>query len=201
MKKLLVALSVLAVALVAQAQSDIKLPDPVKTGGKPLMEVLNQRQSIKTYSGKTLDNQTLSNLLWAAYGFNREDKRVVPSSQNRQEIDVYVLLTEGIYFYDAKANTLVLKVAGNHKEALGQPAVSDNAALSLVYVANLDKASNRETAFLDTGFSVQDVYLYAASAGLGALARGSFKKDDLTKIMKLTSTQEITLVQAVGYSK
>jgi len=197
MKNLFLAalLSCFCISLYAQ---DIKLPEPVKTGGKPLMEVLGARQSLKTYTGAELDKQTLSNLLWAAYGFNRPDKRTVPSSQNRQEIDVYVMLKNGVYFYDAKANLLKLHFKGDFIEALGQPAVSEKAALTLIYVANIDKASNREAAFIDTGFISQNVYLFATSNKLGTVARGSFNRKTLPEVMKLTGKQEITLVQPVG---
>lgn len=92
MKHLLIAICLFASALFACAQQEIiELPTPIKAGGKPLFESLNERQSLKDFSGKEFDNQTLSNLLWASYGFNRPDKRTVPSSQNRQEIDVYVM--------------------------------------------------------------------------------------------------------------
>ena len=165
------------------------------------MEAFNERQSYREYTGEKLDNQTLSNLLWSAYGFNRADKRVVPSSQNRQEIDLYVMFDNGFYFYDAMVNTLVLKEKGDFRETLGQPNITDNAALTLIYVANIDKASNREAAYIDTGFSVQNVYLFAASSGLGSVARGSFKKAELKNVMKLTENQEITLVQPVGILK
>lgn len=200
MKKVLFTTLLLFCGISLFAQ-DIKLVAPNKTGGKPLMEALNDRQSHREFIKKDLPANVLSDLLWAAYGFNREDKRTVPSSQNRQEIDVYVVLSSGIYFYDAKENVLKLHVAGDQRNALGQPAISDNAALSIVYVANMDKASNREAGYIDTGFSVQNVYLYAASAGLGSVARGSFKRPDLHNVLKLTDKQEVTLVQAVGYTK
>lgn len=200
MKKLLFSACLLIAGLSISAQ-DIKLPDPVKTGGKPLFEALNDRQTIKDYTGSELNNQELSNLLWSAYGFNREDKRTVPSSQNRQEIDVYVVLSNGVYFYDAKENVLKLHTAGDQRATLGQPAVSEKAALTLVYVANLDKASNREAGFIDTGFIAQNVYLFAASNGYGVVARGSFKRPDVHNMLKLSDKQEVTLVQALGVVK
>lgn len=202
MKQLLIAVCLFASALFASAQQEvIDLPVPSKTGGKPLQEALNQRQSLKDYSGKELDNQTLANLLWSAYGFNRPDKRTVPSSQNKQEIDVYVMFKDGVYFYDAKTNQLKLHVRGDFREGLGGQVYVNDAAINLVFVANLDKASNREAAFIDTGYISQNVYLFCASTGLGTVARGSFSRAKLPSALKLTDKQEITLVQAVGYPK
>ncbi|NDW17784.1 SagB/ThcOx family dehydrogenase [Dysgonomonas sp. 216] len=187
-----------SVSLFAQ---DIKLPTPIKTGGAPLMDVLSKRKTEREYTGAELDKQTLSNLLWAAYGFNREDKRTVPSSQNRQEIDVYVVIKNAMYFYDAKTNLLKLHKKGDFSEALGQPHITSKAALSIVYVANLDKASNRQAAYTDTGYISQNVYLFAAANKLGTVARGSFNRELLPKMIGLTDKQEVTLVQPVGVLK
>ena len=55
-------------ALYAQ---NIKLPTPNKSGGKPLMTVLNERKSSRDFLEKSLPNKQLSNLLWAAWGYNR----------------------------------------------------------------------------------------------------------------------------------
>ena len=203
MKQLLIAVCLFASALFAYAQQEtIELPTPTKTGGKPLLETLNERQSLKDFTGKEFDNQTLSNLLWAAYGFNRPDKRTVPSSQNRQEIDVYVMFKDGVYFYDAKENKLTLHAKGDLRDGLGSQTYVNDAAINLVFVANLDKASNREAAFIDTGYISQNVYLFCASEGnLGTVARGSFSRTKLPPALKLTDKQEVTLVQAIGYVK
>lgn len=202
MKHLLIAICLLASALFAYAQQEIiELPTPVKTGGKPLFESLNGRLSSRDFSGKELDNQTLSNLLWSANGFNRPDKRTAPSSQDRQEIDIYVMFKDGVYFYDAKENKLLLYVKGDLRGGLGSQAYVNDAAVNLVFVANLDKASNREAAFIDTGYISENVYLFCASEGLGTVARGSFSRTKLPPALKLTDKQEVTLVQAVGFLK
>jgi len=87
---------------------DITLPAPRMSGGKPLMEALKDRQSSRSFSAKKLPVQMLSDLLWAAAGINRPDsnKRTVPSAMDRQEVDVYVIMEEGTYLYDAKSKSL-----------------------------------------------------------------------------------------------
>ncbi len=65
----------------------------------PLMEALSLRQSVREMSGREIPLNTLSNLLWAAQGVNREDgKRTAPSAMNMQEIDVYVYTSRAVYF-------------------------------------------------------------------------------------------------------
>jgi len=79
MKKLLLTLiTIMAISTFISAQ-DIKLPEPEKNIGKPLMQALNERKSSREFSNKELSLQQLSNLLWAANGFNREDKRTAPT--------------------------------------------------------------------------------------------------------------------------
>ena len=198
MKKGMFSLFFICGVIFANAQ-DIQLNAPQKTGGKSLMETLSERKSERSYIKKEMSIQQLSDLLWATYGFNREDKRTVPSSQNRQEIDVYVMFDNGIYFYDAKENLLRLIKSGDFREVLGQPHISMDAAFSFVFVANLDKASSRDAAFTDTGYISQNVYLYAASFGLGTVARGSFNRNELTQVLNLNENQLITLVQPIGF--
>ena len=201
MRKLLLSLAIIGMAISAYAQ-DITLPAPKKTGGKPLMEALNQRHTHREFSDKELDMQTLSNLLWATNGFNREDKRVVPTSQNRQEIDLYVVLKSGVYFYDGKANKLVQKVKGDHRKSAGSQDFVYTAPVNFLIVANLDKASNRDAACIDAGFLVQDAYLFCASEGnLGTVVRGYFDKKVTKELLKLSDKQEVMITQTIGYKK
>lgn len=193
------ALSILT-ATGASAQV-INLPAPVRTGGMPLMEAIAHRQSAHEYVNKPLDRQTIADLLWVAYGFNRADKRVVPSAMNSQEFTVYALLPDGAYRYEAKDNTLTLVAAGEHKDLLAnkqQPYVND-VPLHLVFVGDKAKARGmRDIPLMDVGYISQNVYLYCASKGLGTVARASFDKAGLAKLLGLTESQEVILVQAVG---
>jgi len=200
MKNLVIILVFIMGSLSCMAQ-DIQLPAPKKTGGKPLMEALNERQSNRDFSDKELSMQTLSDLLWAGYGFNREDKRTVPSSQNRQEMDIYVFLKTGVYLYDAKNLKLILKVKGDNQAKTGDQPFVAVAPLNVVYVANLDKASNRDAALTDCGFIGQNIYLYCASEGLISVVRGSVNKKAVHELLELSDKQEALLAQTVGYKK
>ncbi|HUI32257.1 MAG TPA: SagB/ThcOx family dehydrogenase [Dysgonamonadaceae bacterium] len=186
--------------LLPVSAQDIKLNAPNKNGGKPLMEALSKRKSIRDFKKeKDLPISVLSDLMWAANGFNREDKRTSPTANNRQEIDVYVTLKEGVYFYDAKNQLLKLIKSGDHRKSAGTQDFVATASLNLIYVADMNKASSREYAYTDCGFIAQNVYLFAASEGLGAVVRGSFNKDSLAELLNLPSHQEVLLTQSVGY--
>ena len=104
----------LAVALFVSAaeMKTVKLPAPDRQGGKPLMEALALRKTTRQFDAKkALPDAVLSNLLWAANGFNREDKRTAPTARNIQELELYVIRADGTWFYDAKNHAMVQKNA------------------------------------------------------------------------------------------
>ncbi len=180
-------------------QDIVELPAPKKTGGMPLMQALSLRQSAREYSSKELSAQTLSNLLWSAYGFNRENMRVVPSANNKQSFDVFAVLEKGIYLYDAKENTLIRKKEGDFRKNTGRQEFVAGAPVNLIFVADLGKTTNRDMALADCGYISQNVYLFCASEGLGTVVRGFFDKDELHKLLDLAEQQEVILTQTVGY--
>ncbi|HOU27473.1 MAG TPA: SagB/ThcOx family dehydrogenase [Paludibacteraceae bacterium] len=206
MKKFLFILSLLLFTSALYAQN-IKLPTPNKSGGKPLMTVLNERKSSRDFSEKILPNQQLSNLLWAAWGYNRADKRTAPSSQNKQEMDIYVALASGCYLYDARKNELVLVVKQDLREKTGKQDFVKNAPVNIIFVADKrkmaqqDEQSMLQTAYINTGFISQNIYLYCASEGLATVIRAWVDKAALALEMKLHDQQEIIVCQTVGYPK
>lgn len=192
-------LSVLFIMSYSISAQDITLPVPDRTGGKPLMQVLNERKSTRSYQDKELTLQQLSDLFWAANGFNRDGKRTVPTSNNRQELELYVTMKNGVYFYDARNHLLKEVTKGDHRAKAGTQDFVAHTALNLIFVSDLEKASNREAAHIDCGFVAQNVYLYCASEGLGAVVRASFDKDKLGQLFNLAPNQEVLLTQSVGY--
>ncbi len=171
----------------AQDLSPIKLPAPQLDGGKPLMPALKARQSAREYSSERLSPQVLSNLLWAAWGINRQDGRhTAPSASNKQEIDVYVTLPDGAYLYDGKAHVL-----------------NPVASLNLAYVADVSKVARPATdpqqamnIGADAGYISANAYLFCAPGGLATVVRASLDKPVLAKALKLRDTQLI----AGGYN-
>ena len=181
---------------------DIQLPTPRKTGGLPLMEALNARQTGRDFSSKPLDEQMLSDLLWAALGINRPDgKRTAPSARNMQEIDLYVALPSGLYLYEAKQNVLEQIFSDDIREQTGKQPFTQRAPVNLIYVAETKRMRGDTTFYsaVDTGYISQNVYLFCASEGLNTVVLGMVDKDALHKAMKLKPSQLVILTQPVGF--
>jgi len=197
-----------SLSLAAQSLTQIRLPPPRTNGGRPLMQVLTDRKSSREFGPGNLSAQTLSDLLWAAFGINRPDgHRTAPSAMNWQEVSIYVVTSEGVYIYDAKDNTLDPVVTGDFREATGTQSFVRDAAANLVYVSDLSKTSRAASSdaemftAADVGFIAQNVYLYCASEGLATVVRGSVDRATLAKTLKLRPNQKIILAQSVGFSK
>jgi SagB-type dehydrogenase family enzyme len=193
----------------AEDLKPIQLMTPQVDGGKPLMKVLKDRSSSRSFSKEKLSAQMLSNLLWAAFGINRPDTghRTAPSARNWQEIDIYVAMAEGLYLYDAKNHMLQPVLSGDIRVMAGTQDFVKDAPVNLIYVANFSKMGNANKddkviySAADTGFISQNVYLFCSSEGLATVVRGSIDREALAKAMKLSPDQKIIIAQTLGYPK
>ena len=190
------------------AQPAIELPAPRRAGGMPLMEALSKRATSREFDTRDLPLEHLSNALWAGFGVNRPDgKRTAPSSMNKQEMEIYVLLKSGAYVYDAAKNRLSPALAEDVRALGGRQDFVRDAPVTLVFVADLARMAEaplpakQETAAIDTGFISQNVYLYCASEGLATGVRAWVDAEALGKRLGLRADQRITAAQSIGYPK
>jgi nitroreductase len=195
-------------AISAPAQEVIPLPAPKTEGGMPLMQALKERKSSREFGPQKLPLPVLSNLLWAAWGVNRPDgHRTAPSARNSQEIDIYLATGDGLFLYEPKQHRLQKILADDIRAATGMNDYVKDAAVNLVYVADLTRGNLKEPDAIefysgaDTAFLAQNVYLFCASEGLSVVVRGAIDRPALAKKMKLRPDQKITLSQSVGYPK
>jgi len=193
----------------AEELAPIKLPAPRMTGGRPLMEALKDRKTTRIFNKAKLSDQTLSNLLWAAWGINRPEQNLstAPSATNHQEIDIYVTLEKGLYLYEPKSHELKPVLAKDLRGVAGMKPFVKNVPMNLVYVADFSRmrySTDQIKEFYsaaDIGHISENVYLFCASERRGAVIRGLVNKETLAKEMNLRPDQKIVLCQSVGYPK
>lgn len=192
----------------------IKLPEPQKDLDFPLMKALATRRSKRKWNDVPLSEQELSNLLWAACGIAKEkygrvkSKRTAPSACNAQEIRVYVLLEKGVFLYDEESHALIEVLAKDIRAHTGTQKMMKAAPMGFVYVADLSRMKSpflkseeakRFSAWVDTGFISQNVYLYCAAANLGTVVLSLVNRDKLHDLMQLEEHEKIVLTQVVGH--
>jgi SagB-type dehydrogenase family enzyme len=172
------------------------------------MEALSKRTTVRSFDTTDISLQQLSNLLWASFGINRSDgHRTAPSANNKQEIDIYVLLKKGAFIYDAQNNKLNQVTKEDLRSQAADQKFAD-APVQLIFIADLAKRDGNsseeeklKTANIDCGYISQNTYLYCTSEGLVTGARGTVKRDALIPKLKLRADQRILLAHSVGHPK
>ena len=196
----------------------ITLVKPQKDGGKSVLAALQERKTTRNISETKLPAQVLSNLLWAAFGVNREKAsfgkpgRTAASASNSQEIDLYVALPEGVYLYEAVPHRLRPVVAGDFRRRSGRRSTA-SAPVNIFYVVDRtrydqgpdqpdrnigDPEVQKSYYYVATGLIASNVYLFAASQGLAAHFHNC-DKQNTAKEFKLRPEQCVLFSQTVGY--
>jgi hypothetical protein len=202
----------------------LRLPRPSFGRQRDLMRMLRRRKTVREIGGRRLPEQTLSNLLWAAFGINRNrgpfgaPGRTAASASNSQEIDVYVTSAAGTYLYEARGHALrrVLEqdlrpLAISRGQSRGDPGVG--APIRLIYVADIERLVHtsgfqepglhdaevqRSYYYVDTGLIAANVYLFAAAAGLAAWFHNC-ERQALADALALRAEQRVLFAQTIGY--
>ena len=198
------------------------LPRPKLATAGSVADALRRRQTTREISARAIGRQLLSDLLFAACGVNRRRGPfggvgiTAASASNSQEIDVYVLLREGAFLFDARRHALV-PVSGEdiRRLALGprQPPVSPDAPVQLVFVVDIDRLEHtsgfeepglhdpevqKSYYFVDTGLIAANVYLFAASRNLACWFHNC-DRSGLTSKLGLRESERALFAQTVGF--
>ncbi|MFI4889557.1 MAG: nitroreductase family protein [Steroidobacterales bacterium] len=200
----------------------IQLPAPTSEAGCPLFAALGRRKTTREMRVTPVPVQLLGDLLWAAYGVNREKGpfaipgRTAASASNSQEIDVYVALAQGVYLYDALGHHLVPVVAGDLRACAmtpGQRGVTATAPVQLIYVVDVhrlthtagfqepglqDPETQKAYYYVDTGLIAGNAYLFAAAQGLAAWFHNC-DRAGLKQRLGLREEQRVLFAHSFGY--
>lgn len=185
----------------------ISMPSPgsYTLGKEPLIDVLNNRRSVRQYKNAPLALDELSYLLWCTQGVKKAKPgaatlRTVPSAGARHAFETYLLINNveklqpGLYRYlslEHKLLEVTLKpaicdevVAG----CLGQAFVAAS-AVTFIWVADANRMKWRygERGYrylhLDAGHVCQNLYLSAEAIGCGVCAIAAFDDDVINQVV------------------
>ena len=207
--------------MIGAASTAVALPPPSEQEGSSFYEALARRRTIRDISARPLTLVQLSNLVWAAYGVNRErgpfglPGRTAASASNSQEIDLYVALEAGVYLYEAVAHRLVLAAPGDLRALAmnSRQGVGSKAPAQLIYVVDLQRLTHtigfdepglhdpevqKSYYLVDTGLIAGNVYLFAAAHGLACWFHNC-EKQALSKTLALRPEQRVLFAQSVGW--
>lgn len=201
----------------------IQLPLPAIDDRVSVAAALGLRKTVREFSARELSLELISNILWAAFGVNRQSGpfgapgRTAASASNSQEIDLYVALADGVYLYDAINSLLVPVLDGDlrvYALTPGQQGIDAKAPVHLLYVVDVHRLTHtkgfqepglqdpevqKSYYFVDTGLIAGNVYLFCAAHGLGAWFHNC-DKDGIARKLGLRAEQHVLFAQSVGYA-
>jgi SagB-type dehydrogenase family enzyme len=197
--------------------------DPPKTeGGGDYFELLSKRRSIRNYGPGAMDQQTLSQLLWASQGISLHKEehqlRTAPSAGALYPIETYVLvnhvdnLKPGIYHYGILRHKLTLIREGDFGKALAQAALGQRmvmkAPVVFVWSALVERSKWKyeqrayRYIYLDAGHIAQNLALAAVALGLGSCQIGAFFDSEANEVIGLDGVEETVIyMTSVGSLK
>ena len=194
-----------AVAVNMNAQEVKQLPPPDMQLSVTLTEALQKRRSDREYNAdRDITDQQLSQILWAACGVNRPDKKLltIPTAVNAQDIQVYVCRKDGVALYQPYDNTLK-KVSGEDIRPLLAERQQNmkSAPVFLLIVSDQEKFRHNAEVYgaMDAGYASQDICLMCAALGLKTVPRAMMNKEAVAKALGLGDKQILELNHPIGY--
>ncbi len=187
------------------AQDVRKLPQPDMKLNVTLTEALQKRKSDRDFKDSTpLSDQQLSQLLWAACGVNRADKKLltIPTAINAQDIQVYVCTKDGVSLYQPYENSLLRITDTDVRGLLAERQQNmKNAPLFLLIVSNQEKFRQGSEIYgaMDAGYSSQNICLMCAALGLKTVPRAMMNKKAVAETLGLNEKQILELNHPIGF--
>lgn len=187
----------------------IRLPAPQTRGGMSLTEALATRRSQRTFDGKPLSREQVSQLCWAAQGITDEQQgfRTAPSALKAYAIRVFVIDEKGAWEYLPQMHALK-SLAVNDALAGFRNAISSRLHSAPVYmVLTIEPDRLRERAgekaerfsLLEAGHVAQNILLQATALGLASVPAGGLDEDKVAEVLEMPDTLKPVYVLPVGH--
>ncbi len=183
-----------------------------------LESALQNRRTVREFTGGHISRDILDDLVWAAYGHTHSDgpkkMRTAPSAGATYPIEIYLVLhnvndyTDGIYLHDTRNEQLISIKEGGYLNDICRASFEQDfiplANVSFLLVYNPGKImrrygrESRKYALLECGHIAQNILLTAATRELGSVPVGAFYQKRLGTILGLQKNREVLYMICVG---
>lgn len=199
----------------------VKLPSP-EVSSMSVDDALAKRRSVRSFAEKPMTMAQVSAIVLAADGITRERRgvqfRTAPSGGALYPMELYMAasnvtgLTEGLYHFHPADSSLELVEAGDfsnrvHEASFEQGSVGSS-PITLIISARWERSTRKYAdrgyryTYIETGAICQNVYLKAASLGLGTVAVGAFNDELTNELLGIDGESEAAiLMMPVGLPK
>jgi SagB-type dehydrogenase family enzyme len=194
-----------------KAGGSVELPKPRTEGGMSLAEALASRRSIRSFSGRHLTAEQISQLCWAAQGITDQRKhRTAPSAGATYPLRIYVAGPDGVFLYLPDRHVLepasTQDVRAGVARDSGQKWIADAGAILIVcadVAITAAKYPDKALRYVsqETGHVAQNVLLQATALGLGSTPVGATDDAALADLLHLPKPWQVMYVLPVGVPK
>lgn len=180
------------------------LPKPRHDGSVSLEAAVAARRSRRAFLSRAISLEAAGQLLWAAQGVTasrgaRPGLRAAPSAGATYPLETWLVagdvegLAPGLYRYDPASHALEKIREGDLREplavaSLGQAWVREAPAvivLGAVYERTAARYGERAGRYthMEAGHAGQNIYLQAEALGLGTVAVGAFRDEEVKRVL------------------
>jgi len=194
----------------------LELPEPVRNGDLSLEQAIERRRSVRTFSGRALTREEISQLLWAAQGVTSgRDLRAAPSAGATYPLELYLVngssdgLPTGLYKYISATHRLVSLNREDLRAALSRAALSQRAivrapaalVICAVYERTTERYGDRGIRYvhMEAGHAAQNLYLQAEALRLGGVVIGAFRDREVARVLQLPDDEVPLYLMPIGH--
>lgn len=208
--KILCAVLLIAFSLVSVAYADIELPAPKTEGGIGVFDAIELRASAKggSFPSLNLDNEDLSQILWASSGRNRDGKGwTVPMARGlKPYCKIYVADDRGVHLYDKENHKLLEVSKKDIRSNIANQEYAKTSPCSLIFVTDMETImggyNDKELAYhfasVAVGAMTQNIYIAAASMNLGARYIYGINRAFIKEELKLSEEDSAVCILLIG---
>jgi SagB-type dehydrogenase family enzyme len=195
----------------------VALSPPQIEGGMPIWEALRKRRSVRRFQDQPLQEQELSQLLWAGQGITQARQgfglRTAPSAGALYPVETYLVIHQveglepGVYHYSVEKHELEQLTRGDFRVKIARAALDQDMAYRadcvFVWTAMFERAKwkYRQRAYryiyLDAGHIAQNVALGAVALGLGSCPIAALYDDEVNALLDVDGTEESAVYMTV----
>ncbi len=194
-------------ANVMLSQDTIQMIEPNIDSSISLVDAYSNRESSRTFSEVAISDQTISNILWAANGVNRNKTgmRTAPSVMDMREVEIVICTEDGTFLYLPDTHALKVLSEVDVRSQIGAQECFQEAPITIIFIANYKKMEgfgdeySQYFSTIDSGFVSQNIYLYCAAHGLGTVIIGSIDTDAVQQCLNLDEHLHIIMAQPIGH--
>jgi SagB-type dehydrogenase family enzyme len=178
-------------------------------GHMSLEDVLSKRRSVRCFTERSLSEDEILRLCWAAQGITHPaGLRTAPSAGALYPLKLLVATASGLFAYDPPHHRLVRQGTEDLRAAMQRAALSQDAIgrcptvfiLAAVPARTAAEYGSRAQRYvqLEGGHAAQNLLLEAAAHDLGAVPIGAFDDARLREVLHLPDDTDVLYLIPVG---